>query len=122
MVSEGKKAEAIKLLKSDFGVQIHKHTAAYVAPIFWMSVEGGKISIIGNGSIFFLRPENTSFAVTANHVYQAYVDAKKLNPETRCQIDNIPFDPEDRLIETSSELHRMKLEKSIKENLRNGLL
>ena len=54
--------------------------------------------------IFFLRPENTSFAVTANHVYKAYMDAKKTNPKTRCQIDNIQFGPEDRLIDASSAL------------------
>lgn len=65
MVSKENKAEAIALLKGPFGVQIHKSTAAYVAPIFWMIDEENQLSIVSNGSIFFLRPEDTSFAVTA---------------------------------------------------------
>ena len=96
--------DAIALLRGAFGQEILKNTAAYVAPIFWMIPESSGLSVKGNGSLFFLRPGHESFAVTANHVFQAYVAEKTSIPNLTCQIGKIVFNPEERLIDASEEL------------------
>jgi hypothetical protein len=50
-----------------------------------------------NGSIFFIDTGVGLFGVTAKHVYQDYASAVAGKP-SRCQIDNILFDPTERLI------------------------
>lgn len=98
------KKEAISLLKGPFGSEILKTISSYVAPLFWSRPENERLSIQGNGSIFFLRPNDISFAVTANHVYQAYMTDKKSSTNIFCQIGNIPFALEERLIDINEEL------------------
>ena len=98
------KKEAISLLKSPFGSEILKTVSSYVAPLFWSRREYKTLSIQGNGSIFFLRPNDISFAVTANHVYQKYITDKKSYTNIFCQIGDILFPLEERLIDINEEL------------------
>ena len=98
------KDEAIALLMGDFGPETLKTTARYVAPLFWQRPEKGHLRIMRNGSIFFLRPESVSFAVTSNHVFQAYIRDRESTSNITCQIGDMTFSPEERLIESSDEL------------------
>ncbi len=64
--------EAIALLKGPFGSEFLKNAAAYVDLFFWLLPVGHKMSVKGNGSIFFLCPEGRSLVVSANHVYHGW--------------------------------------------------
>lgn len=50
----------------------------------------GRVS--NNGSVFFIDTGKVLMAVTARHVYHAYVEAALKAPHL-CYIDNLPFDP-----------------------------
>src|SRR4051812_18890935 len=57
---------------------------------------GGQI--FHNGSLFFIETRNGLFAVTARHVYHAYVMAAREFPGLVCRIDDLRFDPIQRLM------------------------
>ncbi len=91
--------------------------AGYAAPIFWVVPAGdgqgphrndadpnGRVR---NATLFVVDAGMGPFAVTANHVYEGYVEAKAKHPGTRCRVLAKPdgrrraplaFDPEARLI------------------------
>ena len=99
-LEESYKQRAIELLKSGYGRQIISIAASYVSVLFWgtppsLSTE----AIINHGSIFFLECGGPPLAVTAAHVYENYWSRKQNNSNLVCQIDNLPFDPENRLID-----------------------
>lgn len=92
------KEEAINLLRGPYGKEMKNMVSSYVAPIFWQELkkEGG--IRLRNGTMFFMNAGEGQFAVTARHVYQGYREAKSNFPESVCQLSNLPFDLEDRLI------------------------
>ena len=51
-----------------------------------------------NGSAFFLFLGDRVFAVTAAHVYRGYLESKRLGRIVECNLGNLPFDPELRLV------------------------
>ena len=87
--------------------------AGYAAPIFWLAPpEDGKgrprNGRIRNGTLFVVDAGEGPFAVSANHVYEGYVEAKAKHSGTRCRVLPKPdgrrraplaFDPEARLID-----------------------
>ncbi len=74
--------------------------ASYVSPLFWGTpASSSGDATINHGSIFFLECGGPPLAVTAAHLYQDYWCRKQDNPNLICQIDNLIFDPEDRLID-----------------------
>lgn len=96
------KNEAINLLKGKYGREISNLASSYTSSIFWTS-EASNVKTC-NGSIFFIDCGNGPFAVTAEHVYEDYLKSKKIDPFLRCQIGNVTFVPEDRLIDCNKEL------------------
>jgi hypothetical protein len=109
MTSPITKKEAIKLVKGPFGDAVLKSVAKYAAPVFWESRRKKEGSPIANGTLFLANFRAGCFAVTANHVYQGYLEDKAESPEMTCWIapeafetrgkDAIPFDLEERLID-----------------------
>ena len=95
------KDDAIKLLKGPYGREIANIARDYTSAIYWISPKKQKIN---NGSIFFLDFGNGPFAVTADHVYQGYLDSKADDPSTKCQIGNIVFSPQERLIDRDTKI------------------
>ncbi len=103
------KKEAIELVKGPLGDAALKSVAKFAAPIFWESRRKKELSPITNGTMFLADFGRGCFAVTANHVYQGYLDDKAEFPKTTCCIapeafeaggkDAIPFDLEERLID-----------------------
>jgi hypothetical protein len=55
-------------------------------------------------SIFFLDCGRGPFAVTAGHVFEQFVEDRRLKRVRSCQIGNIRFDPEERLIAWGKDL------------------
>ena len=117
--------EAKELIAGPLGDAALKAVAGYVSPIFWaVEDEEGREFVPNNGTIFFVDAAQGAFAVTANHVYQGYLDAKAAYPRVDCGIGSqsfdappsapLPFDPEARLIDRSQDLDiatfRMKAE------------
>jgi hypothetical protein len=94
--------EAISMLQGPYGREIGNVASSYTAVFFWMTI--APTAEIGHGSIFFLECGSGAFAVTANHVYEAYLERKQLDPSLTCQIGNLPFVPEARLIDRDPEL------------------
>jgi hypothetical protein len=103
------KKEAIELVKGPLGDAALKTVAKFAAPVFWESQRKKESSPITNGTIFLADFGQGCFAVTANHVYEGYLEDKAEFPKTTCWIapeafeaggkDAIPFDLEERLID-----------------------
>ncbi len=103
------KKEAIELVKGPLGDAALKSVAKFAAPVFWESRRKKESSPITNGTMFLADFGKGCFAVTANHVYQGYLNDKAEFPKTTCWIapeafeaggkDAIPFDLEERLID-----------------------
>ena len=87
----------IAVLKGPFGTRMHGWVAGHVTYLRW-----NRTSLLGTmaantASVFFLDFGDTLFAVTAAHVYDAYLEAKKRSGNRlNCQIENMPFDLEPR--------------------------
>ena len=65
--------------------------ASYAAPIFWVvpAEDGQELHRNGrvrNGTLFVVDAGEGPFAVSANHVYEGYVEAKAKHPGTRCRV------------------------------------
>ena len=86
--------------------------AGFAVPIFWLAPAGdgqgrppnGRVR---NATLFVVDAGMGPFAVSANHVYEGYIEAKARHPGTRCRVLPKPggrgraplaFDPEARLI------------------------
>lgn len=90
--------EAIALLNGQLGAVLLESTASYVAPFFWETpAEEGGVRL-RNGSMFFLNCGEGTFGVTADHVYQGYLEAKAALPNLSCQLFGLAITPEHRLI------------------------
>jgi hypothetical protein len=78
--------------------------AASIAPFLWRERDERDALKIRNGSAFFVTADCT-FMVTADHVFAAYLEARsRFGDFTRCQLGNLAFVPEDRLIARSASL------------------
>ena len=104
--------EAKELVSGPLGEAALKAVAGYVSPIFWVvQNEDGEDIVPNNGTMFFVDAGQGAFAVTANHVYQGYLDALSAHRLAECVIlpksfdgparQPLPFDPETRLIDRS---------------------
>ncbi len=76
----------------------------YIAPIYWHSGSDTSQSIIHNGTIFFLNTGERLFAVTANHVYQAFLNDQCIDPSIICKVGNLTFDLNERLIDCDHDI------------------
>lgn len=114
--------EGIDLLKKGFGKELIKIATRYVAPFFWREITMDGCYKFNNGSIFFLNCGNNTFAVTANHVYQGYLDAQAAGSKVICQVGNAEFIPENRLIDSDESLDIATFDISEKEIKQIGKL
>jgi hypothetical protein len=75
---------------------MHTWAASYVTYFRWATptISGPRIT---NGSVFFLDLGGRLLAVTAAHVYHGYLAAKRSANRILCHIENVEFDPEQRL-------------------------
>lgn len=77
----------------------------YVArPFYWHNGALNADRNMRGASAFILQFGDRFIAVTANHVLQAYFDAKAENPNVVCQLSNGRVQPEQNIIARSAEL------------------
>lgn len=72
-----------------------KIAVGYSIPIFWGKIDSG---INSNGTAFILDTGERNIVVTAAHVYRSYLQQKKNGEANFCQLSEIDFDLESRLI------------------------
>jgi hypothetical protein len=72
-----------------------KIATSYSMPLFWGEVSSG---ISSNGTAFVLDTGKRVFVVTAAHVYRSYLKQKEVGKVDFCQLSNISFELETRLI------------------------
>ena len=89
-----------------------KAVARYAAPLFWVSATGSGERKVNNGTMFVVDVPEGLFAMTANHVFEEYVQAKESSASIACRIGckgsggsrgTLPFEPESRLIDRDEE-------------------
>ena len=98
------KKEAISLVSGPYLGIIEEAVAASIAPFLWREPEQGGHVKIRNGTVFFVTADRT-LAVTAEHVFASYLSARSsFGQLARCQLGNLQFDPEDRIIARSTRL------------------
>lgn len=85
-----------EVLRGPCGQRMHGWAASYVTFVRWTTETASGIRV-NNGSIFFLDLGSRLLAVTAAHVYHGYISAKYNTRHILCHIENIEFDPEQRL-------------------------
>jgi len=90
--------EATTLLKGEFGKRLFDYMLNYAIPLEWGIKEKDDWRILSNGTAFILDCGQGPFLVTAAHVYEGYLDAREKHSTLRCQIGNLNFCPEERLI------------------------
>jgi hypothetical protein len=96
--------EAIELTRGPYAEIVAKTIAASITPFLWCEPEVHGGLKVRNGTAFFVFG-NRTFLVTADHVFAGYLDARRqFGAVTRCQLGNVAFDPEQRLIARSSSL------------------
>lgn len=73
---------------------------------FWWhgNDEIGNYRVLQNGTVCFLNIGAKLVAVTAAHVLEGYILAKRLNPDTVCQLGSITYDPENHVIDINRNL------------------
>lgn len=98
------KEEAIALTRGPYATTVERAVAASIAPFLWRERDANGDPKIRNGTVFFVSADVT-FMVTADHVFDAYLKARNMFGNfSRCQLGNVRFDPEDRLIARSASL------------------
>jgi len=85
-------------MSKDFGRELIKLAVAHMTHFTF-----GVVNLRGNAEIrsatcFFLKTPSKLLVVTAKHVISAYGQAVAENPATICQIGNLRFEPDDRLV------------------------
>ena len=84
----------------EFGRRMNNSGSEYVALFVWryQSKVIETPFLPRQGSMFFLDCGRGPFAVTAGHVFEQFVEDHRLRRIRSCQVGNIGFRPEDRLI------------------------
>jgi len=98
------KEEAIALTRGVYADVVERAIAASIAPFLWCEPDAKGGLKVRNGTTFIVSADRT-FAVTADHVFAGYLKARQaFGDVARCQLGNLRFDPEDRLIARSASL------------------
>ena len=105
MTEQLSREEAIRLINNGFAKELELQARLCTAPIFWYDPQAPQGSrIINNGTMFFLRLPKALIGITAEHVYQSYIDAVNKNATIRCRLHSLEFDFCSRLLDRSKEL------------------
>jgi hypothetical protein len=98
------KEEAIALTRGPYAATVERAVAGSIAPFLWRERDEKGDLKLRNGTVFFVSADRT-FMVTADHVFAGYLEARnKFGQFVRCQLGNLRFVPEDRLIARSESL------------------
>jgi hypothetical protein len=90
--------DAKALLKTKFGKELREIAVRHMTFFTFGIIDAEGFAKIRSATCFFLKTPSSLFVVTARHVVRGYLSAKQNDVRTLCQIGNIAFDPEERLI------------------------
>jgi hypothetical protein len=93
-----------QILSSGFGMDVLLSGLEFAVPLWWVFDDGEAGLILRNGTAFLVDRGHGIFAVTAAHVLKEYFAAKKIADNIVCQLGNIEFDPEARVIRSNDQL------------------
>jgi hypothetical protein len=96
--------EKKRVLSNGLGMNILRSGLAFAIPLWWVSKDHVETLCLRNGTAFLVDYGRGIFAVTAEHVFAEYLEAKRAALELGCQLGNAPFDPEARLIASDKNL------------------
>lgn len=96
--SQPTRDQAIAMMRGGLAAALRDIAASYVIPLCWIIARNGKPVILDNGSAFLLDCGAGPFLVTANHVYQGFLEAKQHNPDAVCVVGDVRFDLAGRMI------------------------
>jgi hypothetical protein len=92
------KEEAIALTRGPFGAEVEAAAVSYIVPFLWFIHAADGDQKARNGTAFFVQADRT-FVVTADHVFGGYLESvENFGKRVRCQLGNLRFDPQERLI------------------------
>lgn len=96
-------AEKVEFARSPFVKQLHMTAGTYVTTFRWNYVHATLgTRRLRNGSAFFADIGGRIIVVTAAHVYRLYLEGKQMaRGRIACQLGDLAFDPEARLIAVS---------------------
>jgi hypothetical protein len=83
---------------SGFGMDLLRSGLEFAIPLWWVFQDQRNGLTLRNGSAFLVNRSNGIFAVTASHVLAEYISAKANADRMVCQLGNVEFDPQARLI------------------------
>jgi hypothetical protein len=99
------KEEAIALTRGAYATTVEIAVSASIAPFLWRERDENGDLKMRNGTAFFFVSANRTFMVTADHVFAGYLEAReRFSHFSRCQLGNLRFDPQDRLVARSATL------------------
>ena len=90
--------QAKELMSKDFGRELIKLAVAHMTHFTFGVVNSKGVAEIRSATCFFVKTPSTLLVVTAKHVILAYRQALAGDPATICQIGNLRFEPDDRLV------------------------
>jgi hypothetical protein len=98
-------AERTSDVVKPFLLRRHNDAAAHVLWWLWRIQEKGAPTPLEpkQGSIFFLDCSRGPFAVTAAHVFDGFLRDRQTHRVRSCQIGNVAFNPEERLIASGTQ-------------------
>jgi hypothetical protein len=92
----------------EFARRLHDSGGEHVTWLIWHyqtnSIWTPPMALWQQGSVFFLDCGRGPFAVTAGHVFEQFVEDRAKRRVRGCQIGNIAFNPEERLIARGRDL------------------
>jgi hypothetical protein len=91
---EGKK----EALSGGLGAGLLHSGLSFAVPLWWIFKSKEEGLQLRNGSAFLVDFGQGIFAVTAAHVFTEYLEAKESAEEIGCQLGNVLFEPERRVI------------------------
>lgn len=99
-------AEKMAFAKSPFVRQLHFTAGTYVTTFRWSYMHATlRTQRWRNGSAFVVNIGGRIIAVTAAHVFRLYQEGKQMaRGRIACQLGDLTFDPEARLIDVSDEI------------------
>ena len=84
--------EEMKALALKMGPALSDVASSYIAPINWTDPTTTPTVVIDHATVFFVNTGKRIFAVTASHVYNAFLVQKAASPNIVCCIANRDFD------------------------------
>jgi len=93
-----------QVLSSGFGMDLLRSGLEFAIPLWWLFQDQRNDLALRNGSAFLVNRGSGVFAVTAAHVLAEYISTKTNAEMIGCQLGNVEFNPEARLIRRNDNL------------------